>query len=156
MAAQAWSADEWSAIVFHAKNARVKSAARALVPSTKSAARLRELALQTEIRGVPVPCVCTVPGLCPHAAGAKARLDEQRKASLREAFASFGGQSGAGMVLVTRYVVEQQVRDMRNHKVWAMRFRTERLSEAERFAKHVRMEALPVRVRPVTAELGRS
>jgi len=63
MAAQAWSADEWSAIVFHAKNARVKSAARALVPSTKSAARLRELALQTEIRGVPVPCVCTVPGL---------------------------------------------------------------------------------------------
>lgn len=65
------------------------------------------------------------------------------------------GQSGAGMVLITRYVVEQLVRDQLNRKVWTMRFRTERLCEANRFASHVRLECLPVRVRPVTAELGR-
>lgn len=51
--ASAWTPDEWSAIVWHALNARLMPAKGPLpCPPRKSAQRLRELALQTEIDGV--------------------------------------------------------------------------------------------------------
>jgi hypothetical protein len=54
MSAAPWTADEWAAIVWHARNARrnARSTSWRISPR-KSAKHLQELALQTEIQGVP-------------------------------------------------------------------------------------------------------
>lgn len=56
--ARPWTADEWESIVWHAKNVRHPTPHQVLGltargSAQKSVQRLRELATQTEIRGVP-------------------------------------------------------------------------------------------------------
>ena len=50
--AASWSEEEWAGILFHATNARRALNALWLCSPRESAARLRELALKTEIQGV--------------------------------------------------------------------------------------------------------